>query len=91
MPQGAIKKAGHKSEKIERNPQHYDKPSKHWKKKRDPVRAALIKKVEACAMEKALKAPLKGGMKVVKATEEKAKMAQKSTKEVMKNAAAAGK
>ena len=86
MPQGAAKKVGPKPQKAERNPQHYDKPSKHWKKRKDPIRAALIKKAEACAMEKALKEPLSGGMRLIKATEEKAKGAQMSTKDHLKKA-----
>lgn len=59
---------------------------KKYKKHRDPVKAALIKKAEACAMERALKDPMKGNIRTFKPSEEKAKLAQVSTKDVIKQA-----
>ena len=87
MPQGANKPSATpitlraKRQKPEKN-----RPQKNWKKKRDPVKAALIKKAEACAMEQALRDPMKGGMKTIKPTEEKAKLATVRTKDVIKQA-----
>ncbi|EAX93034.1 hypothetical protein TVAG_395540 [Trichomonas vaginalis G3] len=63
------------------------KQPKKYKKHRDPVKAFLIKKAEACAMERALKDPMKGNIRTFKPTEEKAKLAQVRTKEGIKKAA----
>ena len=88
MPQGGIKKGSpmiptkQKHQKPEKN-----KPQKNWKKKRDPIKAALIKKAEACAMERAMKDPMNGGIRTFKPTEEGAKLAQVRTKDVIKKAA----
>ena len=88
MPQGGVKKVSQVipiKAKHQRPPKA--NPKKNWKKKRDPVSAALIKKAEACAMERAMKDPMNGGIRTFKPTEEKAKLAQVRTKDVIKKAA----
>ena len=87
MPQGGIKKSSPMlPNKQKHHKQEKNRPQKNWKKKRDPVKAAMIKKAEACAMEKAMKDPMNGGIRTFKPTEEKAKLAQVRTKDVLKQA-----
>lgn len=86
MPQGAAKKASdQRKQKSNKKAMIKSTPQRVWKKRRDPVKGAMQRKVEAVVMEKALKEPLKGGMKYIKPTEEKAKTAKISTKSLIKN------
>ena len=84
MPQGAGKKLSNPNQNPNKKVQQ-KAPKRVWKKRKDPVRAAIVRKVEACAMEKALKDPMKGAMHLVKPTEEKAKRAKVSTKSLIRN------
>ena len=85
MPQGAAKKAAEKRQKTNKKTEIRARPKRVWKKRKDPVKAAIVRKVEAVAMEKALKDPMKGGLRFIKPTEEKAKAAKISTKSLIKN------
>ena len=84
MPQGSGKKLTNQNQKNNKKAQNQT-PKRVWKKRKDPVRAAIVRKVEACAMAKALIDPMKGAMHLVKPTEEKAKRAKVSTKALIRN------
>ena len=59
-------------------------PKRVYKKRRDPLKAALAKKAEAVAMDQANKSPLHGGLRFIKPTEESTKAAKVSTKQLIK-------
>jgi hypothetical protein len=83
MPQGTDKKAP--KQKTTKKAKTSQKPKRVWKKRKDPIKAALIKKIEGIAMERALKDPLQGGLRLIKPSEQKAKAAKLSTKSLIKN------
>lgn len=84
MPQGAAKSAK-KVQKTNKKSDIRSRPKRVWKKRRDPISAAVAKKVEAVVMQKALKDPMHGGMRFLKPTEEKTKAANLSTKSLIKD------
>jgi hypothetical protein len=83
MPQGAAKKASDARKQKMNKKAVKKQPKRVWVKRRDPVKGAIVRKVEALAMEKALKDPMQGGLRVIKPTEEKAKVAKVSTKSLI--------
>ena len=86
MAQGAAKKSSEsRKQKTNKKAEIKQRPTRVWKKRKDPVKSAIVRKVEALAMEKALKEPMKGGLRFIKPTEEKAKAAKVSTKSLIKN------
>jgi hypothetical protein len=86
MPQGTDKKKPAAAPpKVNKKTEINQRPKRVWKKRRDPVRSAIQRKVEAVAMEKALKDPMHGGLRFIKPTEEKAKAAKISTKSLIKD------
>lgn len=85
MAQGAAKKSSERKQKTNKKAEINARPKRVWKKRKDPVKAAIVRKVEALAMEKALKEPMKGGIRFIKPTEDKVKAAKVSTKSLIKN------
>lgn len=87
MPQGAAKKSSNvnKKKNLNKKAMINKRPKRSWKKHKDPITAAIHRKVEGVVMEKAMKNPLNGGIRVVKPTEEKVKVASVSTKSLVKN------
>lgn len=84
MPQGAAKTAK-KIQKTNKKTDIRSRPKRVWKKRRDPISAAVAKKVEAVVMQKALKDPMHGGMRFLKPSEDKTKAAGVSTKSLIKD------
>ncbi|KAK8870962.1 hypothetical protein M9Y10_008875 [Tritrichomonas musculus] len=74
-----------KKEKKNKKAVQQQQQKRVWKKRRDPIKAALAKKAEAVAMDQANKSPLHGGIRFIKLTEESAKTAKVSTKQLIKD------
>jgi hypothetical protein len=86
MPQGPAKKAMESRRvKTNKKTEANQRPKRVWKKRKDPVRAAIMKKIEGVVMDQALKDPMHGGLRFIKPTEEKAQAAKVSTKSLIKN------
>jgi hypothetical protein len=87
MPQGTEKRkvTAPRPAKTNKKTEINQRQKRVWKKHRDPVASAIVRKVEAVVMEKALKDPMHGGLRFIKPTEEKAKAAKVSTKSLIKN------
>lgn len=86
MPQGAAKKTSNINQKKNLNKKaRINQRPKKGKKHKDPITAAIHRKIEGVVMQKAMKNPLNGGIRVVKPTEEKVKVASVSTKSLVKN------
>lgn len=87
MPQGSNKSVGSsfRTKQKHRKPQKVNS-HKNWKKRKDPVRAVMIKKAESVAIANAMKDPLKGGIRTSKDIDEALKFAKESTKQLIKEA-----
>ncbi|KAH0792260.1 hypothetical protein GPJ56_003786 [Histomonas meleagridis] len=85
MTQGAAKKANKAHQKGNKKVEIRQRQKRVWKKRRDPITAAVSKKIEAVVMSKAMKDPLGGGMRFIKPSEEKTKAAGVSTKSLIKD------
>lgn len=84
MPQGVMKQSSSRKEKKNKKAIK-QQPKRVYKKRRDPVKAALAKKVEAVAMDQANKSPLHGGLRFIKPNDENTKAAKISTKKLIKD------
>ena len=84
MPQGAVKVSKTKQQKTNKKAVKVQ-PKRVWKKRKDPVKAALARKVDAIVMDKAMKDPLHGGLRFIKPNEENTKAAKVSTKQLIKD------
>jgi hypothetical protein len=86
MPQGPAKKAADaRKDKTNKKTEIKKRPTRVWHKRKDPVSAAITRKIEAVVMDRALKDPMHGGLRFLKPTEEKAKAAKVSTKSLIKD------
>lgn len=85
MPQGVMKQSNSSRKEKKNKKAIKQQPKRVYKKRRDPLKAALAKKAEAVAMDQANKSPLHGGLRFIKPTEESTKAAKVSTKQLIKN------
>jgi hypothetical protein len=83
MPQGTNKKKP--KPKTHKKAEINQKPKRVWKKRSDPIKAAIVKEIEGIAMERAPKDPLHGGLRLIKPSEQNVKAAKVSTKSLIRN------
>lgn len=84
MPQGVSKQKQQPKQKKNKKA-IAPMPKRVYKKKKDPIKAALAKKVDAIVFEKAMKDPFQGGTRFIKPNEDNTKAAKISTKSLLKN------
>jgi hypothetical protein len=67
IPQGPAKKVAEAREgKTNKKTEINKRPTRVWRKRKDPVSAAMTRKIEAVAMDRALKYPMHGGLRFLK-------------------------